>query len=98
MTANNIGAFQLFWLKKRRRKKKKKSQNPRHVTVNTTLFFGLDKNTLFTQKIEILFFSLKCSSFSAKLYAENRFQIQTIVNELHPFKILLYGVYLGVIL
>ena len=51
-----------------------------------------------TKQTEILFFSLKCSSFIQKLYTENRFQTRTVVNEKHALKTLLYGVYMDVIL
>ena len=55
----------------------------------------LVKNTIFTKTFETLFFSLKCSPFIPKLYTEIRFQIRKIINEIHAFKIFLYGVCMG---
>ena len=75
-----------------------KGQNKRFSEIPTICDF-CQKNAFFTQKkIQILFLSFKCSSFILKLYTKNRFQIQKVFNEIHPFKIVPYRVCMGVIL
>ena len=62
------------------------------------IFYCLVKNAFFTKKNRKIVFQLKMFSFILKLYSENRFKIRAVVNEIHAFKIVLYGVCMGVIL
>ena len=48
----------------------------------------------FHQKIENLFFGSNCSSFILQLNAENRININAVYNEIHVFKLFLYGIYM----
>ena len=61
------------------------------------VIFG--QKRVFHNNIRKFVFQLIISSFIPKSYSENRFQIRTAINEVHAFKLFLYGIYiLGVIL
>ena len=65
------------------------------------------KIVIFGQKCVVVFFSPKirkknfgtnCSSFILQVNAENRINIRAVYNEIHVFKLFLYGIYMVAIL
>ena len=52
----------------------------------------------FTKTIENNVFGSNCSSFILQLKAENRINIRAVYNEIHVFKLFLYGTYMVAIL
>ena len=46
----------------------------------------------FTKEID--FFDSNCATFILQLNAENRINIRAVYNEIHVFKIFLYGIYM----
>ena len=54
-------------------------------------------NRNFAKLFESLFLVSNLASFVTKLHTDNRFQFRAVINEMHAFKIVRYGLCMGVI-
>ena len=63
--------------------------------ISENCHFSSKMHFFFHHKLENLFFSLKCYSFSLQSNATNRFKIRAVYKEIHVFILFLCGVYMG---